>query len=155
MRYTKKEILSEISKIFDPAGWLAPMVVLAKILMRKVRLSNVDWDEVVPNNCFQDWRKFLDTYSMLDSIQLPRWISYYSRCQVQFHAFCDASDNAYATAIYIRVLLENQSVAVNLLTSKSRVSPIKTLSIPKLELCGAKLLADTIDSIIPSLNIKD
>ncbi|XP_075150794.1 uncharacterized protein LOC142224902 [Haematobia irritans] len=65
----------------------------------------------------------------------------------------DASENAYVTALYTRVQLENNSVFVNLLTSKSRVSPIKTLSIPKLALCGATLLAEVVDSVIPSLKV--
>lgn len=153
--FTKREVLSEISKLFDPAGWLAPVVVLAKILMRQIWVSKIDWDENLSPKCLQDWKKFLEHYPMIDSIQVPRWISYSPNCNLQFHAFCDASENAYAAAIYTRVQLENQSVFVNLLTSKSRVSPVKNLSIPKLELCGAVLLADMVNSIIPSLNISN
>lgn len=154
-KYTKREVLSEISKIFDPAGWLAPIVVLAKILMRKIWLSKVDWDSNISSECFQDWKKFLDNYSSIDCIQIPRWISYSPTCTIQFHAFCDASENAYAAVIYTRIQLENNVVCVNLLTSKSRVSPVKSLSIPLLELCGATLLADTVNSVIPSMNLPD
>ncbi|XP_075158007.1 uncharacterized protein LOC142231277 [Haematobia irritans] len=151
--YTKRQVLADIAKIFDPAGWLAPIVILAKILMRKIWLSGEGWDENISHDCLRDWKKFRDSYSMVESIQLPRWVSYSPTCKIEFHAFSDASENAYATAIYVRVLLENNSICVNLLASKSRVSPVKTLSIPKLELCGATLMAETVDSIIPSMKI--
>ncbi|XP_075150761.1 uncharacterized protein LOC142224870 [Haematobia irritans] len=152
-QYTKRQVLADIAKIFDPAGWLAPIVVVAKIFMRKVWLSGVNWDESISSDCLRDWMKFRESYSKVDSIQLPRWVSYSPTCQIEFHAFCDASEDAYATAIYVRVHLDNDLIIVNLLTSKSRVSPVKTISIPKLELCGATLLAETADSIIPFMNI--
>ncbi|XP_075150512.1 uncharacterized protein LOC142224615 [Haematobia irritans] len=152
-QYTKRQVLANIAKIFDPAGWLAPIVVVAKIFMRKVWLSGVNWDESISSDCLRDWMKFRESYSKVDSIQLPRWVSYSPTCQIEFHAFCDASEDAYATAIYVRVHLDNDLIIVNLLTSKSRVSPVKTISIPKLELCGATLLAETADSIIPFMNI--
>ncbi|XP_059225803.1 uncharacterized protein LOC131997935 [Stomoxys calcitrans] len=151
--YTKREVFSEISKIFDPAGWLAPIVVLAKILMRHVWLSKVDWDEKITSKCFQDWKNLLDDFSTINSIQIPRWISYAPSFRIQFHAFCDASENAYAAVIYSRVEDESRHVSVNLLTSKSRVAPVKCLSIPKLELLGATLLAEVVESVIPSMNL--
>ncbi|XP_059222522.1 uncharacterized protein LOC131996725 [Stomoxys calcitrans] len=153
LSYTKREVLSEISKIFDPAGWLAPIIVLTKILMRKIWLSNVGWDESINSDCLHDWKRFLSSYSLIDTIQLPRWLSYSPSCHVQFHAFCDASENAYATVIYTRILLEDDSVYVALLTSKSKVAPVNTLSIPRLELCGATLLAELVDSVIPSMHL--
>ncbi|XP_075150683.1 uncharacterized protein LOC142224783 [Haematobia irritans] len=152
-KYTKRQVLSEISKIFDPAGWLAPIVILAKILMRDVWLSNVDWDDDITPKCFNGWVKFLENFSSTKSIQIPRWVSYSPKCNIQFHAFCDASENAYVAAIYTRIQFEDNSVCVNLLTSKSRVSPVKSLSIPRLELCGATLLADIVQSVIPSMKI--
>ncbi|XP_075156162.1 uncharacterized protein LOC142229484 [Haematobia irritans] len=152
-RYTKRQVLSEISRIFDPAGWLSPIVILAKILMRNVWLSKVAWDEDITPKCFQDWVQFLQNFSSTNSIQIPRWISYSPICSLQFHAFCDASENAYAAVIYTRIQLENDSVCINLLTSKSRVAPVKSLSIPKLELCGAALLADVVESVVPSMKV--
>ncbi|XP_075151218.1 uncharacterized protein LOC142225329 [Haematobia irritans] len=154
-KYTKRQVLSEISKIFDPAGWLAPIVILAKILMRDVWLSKVDWDDDITPKCFNGWVKFLENFSSTKSIQIPRWVSYSPKCNIQFHAFCDASENAYAAAIYTRIQFEDNSVCVNLLTSKSRVSPVKSLSIPRLELCGATLLADIVESVIPSMKIPE
>ncbi|XP_075147420.1 uncharacterized protein LOC142221551 [Haematobia irritans] len=151
--FSKREVLSEIAKIYDPAGWLAPIVVLAKILMRKIWLSKVGWDEFITTECLVEWKKFLKSYSIIESIKLPRWISYSPRCEIQFHAFCDASENAYAVAIYTRVKLDDTHIIVRLLTSKTRVSPVKSISIPKLELCGAALLSEVVKSVIPSMQI--
>jgi hypothetical protein len=77
---------------------------------------------------------------------------------VELHGFCDASNEAYAAVVYIKVIDENDKVKVNLLTSKTRVAPVKQLSIPKLELCGALLLAKLLFEVkevlkIPKINI--
>ncbi|XP_075162874.1 uncharacterized protein LOC142235507 [Haematobia irritans] len=72
--------------------------------------------------------------------------------EVQLHGFSDASEKAYAAALYIRIS-HNGSVRSHLICSKTKVAPIKTLSIPRLELCGATLLADMIDHLVPQLQI--
>lgn len=67
--------------------------------------------------------------------------------KIQLHSFCDASERAYVACIYVKSIAKNKSVKVNLLCAKSRVAPIKTMSIPKLELCGAQLLTKLICKI--------
>jgi len=70
--------------------------------------------------------------------------------KIQLHGFCDASEQAYGACIYVKG--KNDSTA--LLCSKSRVAPLKALSLPKLELCGAVLLVRLMKKITNSLNIK-
>ena len=65
----------------------------------------------------------------------------------QIHGFSDASGKAYAAALYVRTVATNGSVMVRLLVAKSKLAPLKTQSIARLELCGALLLAELYNSI--------
>ncbi|XP_065365574.1 uncharacterized protein LOC135958605 [Calliphora vicina] len=150
--YTKREVLSRIAKLFDPAGWLAPCIVLAKMLMQRIWIDGTDWDENLSPETLHQWKSFEESYPSINSIRIPRWIDYVINADVQFHGFCDASEKAYAAALYIRISL-NSSVQTHLISSKTKVAPIKTLSIPRLELCGALLLAEMIENLIPSLDV--
>ncbi|XP_059222185.1 uncharacterized protein LOC131996637 [Stomoxys calcitrans] len=150
--FSKREVLSQISKLFNPAGWLSPCIIIAKIIMQQIWMEKTDWDEIISPSTLSQWRLFQDNYLLINQIRVPRWFQYIPNSKIQFHGFCDASEKAYAAVLYVRIEV-NDSIATNLVLSKTRVAPIKTLSIPRLELCGAALLADMIDGIIPQLNV--
>lgn len=150
--FTKRQILSDIAKLFDPAGWLSPCIVLAKIIMQRIWSEQTGWDEPVSDDILKDWRIFQASLTSINSISIPRWINYSPNCRVEFHGFCDASEKAYAACVYIRFSYPNK-VESHLICSKTKVAPIKTLSIPRLELCGALLLAELIDNIVPNLEV--
>ncbi|XP_075156056.1 uncharacterized protein LOC142229387 [Haematobia irritans] len=141
--YTKREVLSQISKLFDPAGWLAPYIIVAKIIMQQVWVDATWWDERLNLETLKKWIAFQTNYSHVNSIKIPRWFQYCPSSIVQLHGFSDASEKAYAATLYIRVK-NNESVSTHLVASKTKVAPIKTLSIPRLELCGATLLSEMI-----------
>ena len=60
---------------------------------------------------------------------------------MELHGFCDASEQAYAAVVYLRMTDTDGNIQIALVTSKTKVAPIKRLTIPRLELCGAQLLA--------------
>jgi len=70
-KYTKRYILSEISKLFDPLGWLAPIIVRAKILMQNIWEVNTDWDEQVPENIKKQWDRFSQDLLTLKDLKIP------------------------------------------------------------------------------------
>lgn len=103
------------------------------------------------------WQNFLMNYSDIEKIRIPRWVQFTPECEVELHGFCDASEKAYAASIYLRTVTPMGEVNIHLLTAKSKVALLKTISIPRLELCGAVLLAETIESVmqvLPIPNIK-
>lgn len=143
---TKRTILSDIGRIFDPLGFLSPVLLLAKHIMQRLWCSHVDWDEKPPENIFSAWNKLKTELPELSRVSLSRRavVSGFQRCEL--HGFCDASNNGYAAVIYFRVETHN-NISLFLVCAKGRVAPLKSLSIPKLELCAAKLLADLILSV--------
>ncbi|XP_043064460.1 uncharacterized protein LOC122320331 [Drosophila ficusphila] len=92
--YTKREVLSQIAKLFDPAGWLAPFIVRSKMFMQEIWLQELGWDEKLPNEMSQKWQEFLRSYSDLNKIRIPRWNGYNSDVRIEHHGFCDASQKA-------------------------------------------------------------
>lgn len=152
--YTKREVLSQIYKLFDPAGWLAPCIIVAKIIMQRIWTEGTQWDEVISPESLVQWKSFQSSHQFINNIEIPRWFDYSPKCDVQFHGFSDASEKAYAAVLYVRIRTD-ESISTHLLSCKTRVAPLKTISIPRLELCGATLLAEMIDNLIPKLQIKN
>ncbi|XP_043657461.1 uncharacterized protein LOC122622884 [Drosophila teissieri] len=148
--YSKRNVLSQIAKLFDPAGWLSPFVVQAKILMQDIWLAGIGWDEFLPAELRQRWHDFLRSHSSLHKVRVQRWVQFRPGAQVQIHGFCDASQKAYGAAIYVRIQYDG-GISSSLLTSKTKVAPVKTVSLPRLELCGAVLLSDLWAAILPHI----
>ncbi|UYV63775.1 hypothetical protein LAZ67_2005592 [Cordylochernes scorpioides] len=84
--------------------------------------------------------------------KIPRWLGASRRDKVQIHGFCDASGDAYTAAIYLKILKEDDS-RVELVIAKTRLAPIRRMSIPRLELCAAVLLTRLVIQIMSSLEL--
>ena len=140
---TKRSLVSDIAKTFDVLGWFTPVVIKVKILLQRLWEEKVDWDETVPSHILDEWLRWRAEIKLLSDKHIPR--CYFPRdCHVadtQIHGFCDASENAYAAVVYFRLTDTQERVHVPIVIAKSRVSPIKRQTIPRLELCGAQLLA--------------
>ncbi|XP_078043950.1 uncharacterized protein LOC144473703 [Augochlora pura] len=152
---TKRELFSEIAKLYDPLGWLSPVVIRAKILMQSQWLEKIQWDEPVSANALMTWNSFCKDWGKLNELKIPRWIHYGADAMsVELHGFCDASLAAYSAVTYLKVTTMNSDVSTSFLMAKSRVAPIKTQSIPMLELNGAVLLSELLVHVLSSLAIK-
>ena len=140
---TKPLLTSDIAKTFDVLGWFSPSTIKAKILLQKLWEQKVDWDDAVPQTVLEVWQRWRSELTLLSNKTLPR--CYFPKRSViqslQLHGFCDASEDAFAAVIYLRVVSESESVHTSLVLSKTRVAPFKRLTIPRLELCGAHLLS--------------
>ncbi|XP_043466366.1 uncharacterized protein LOC122501154 [Leptopilina heterotoma] len=137
---SKRTIASCIAKLYDPLGWLSPITVAAKIMLQDIWILRVDWDAELPTNIQKRWTHYYESLTTLSNVKIPRWLRTFSNSQFELHGFSDASSRAYAAAVYLRVIKYQGIAQVTLLAAKSKVSPIKTVSIPNLELCGAVLL---------------
>lgn len=152
---TKRSILSDVSRLFDPFGWLSPVVIIAKIMILKLWLRRLDWDDEAPFDLVEEWTKYRKKITYLQSIRVPRWFQIMPRSKViQLHGFADASMTSYAAVIYLRVVNEDDVVHVVMVASRTKVAPVKQLSIPRLELCAATLLAELVKDITAALDIQ-
>ncbi|KAJ8968842.1 hypothetical protein NQ317_017895 [Molorchus minor] len=151
---SKRSVLSSIAQIFDPLGLVGPVIALAKMLLQRLWLLKVTWDEPLPTDIFVEWQRYSDNLKCLNKIQVPRNVLCDSPVSIELHGFSDASLSAYGCCIYVRTVDGFGNSHVNLLCAKSKVSPLKCITIPRLELCGALLLAQLIDKVKFSLDIK-
>ncbi|XP_011859248.1 PREDICTED: uncharacterized protein LOC105556757 [Vollenhovia emeryi] len=146
-KLTKRAILSDISRLFDPLGWLAPVTVVAKILMQDLWIMKCEWDTVLPVEIRSRWQEYCDSLADLPKISISRWLGHSAEVSCQIHGFADGSSRAYAAVVYLRLDSGNEPPRVCLLAAKTKVAPVKTISIPKLELCGASLLVKLISHL--------
>ncbi|XP_026745741.1 uncharacterized protein LOC113507087 [Trichoplusia ni] len=152
---TKRNILSDIQKVFDPLGWIAPSTVMAKILIQKIWLERVNWDEQVSNTLEQEWREIRSDFVNITEIKIERWLGTMTvnNDKTQIHGFSDASMRAYAAAVYVRIHTLDNKIETKLIAARTRVAPLKTISLPRLELCGALLLSKLMKQVGQSMRI--
>ncbi|XP_011689951.1 PREDICTED: uncharacterized protein LOC105451279 [Wasmannia auropunctata] len=140
-KVTKRIVISEIAKIFDPLGILGPIILYAKKLMQDLWRSKLEWDESIPLSIHTAWIDFATQLDSITKLSIDRPVVIPDYTDVQIHGFCDASNVGYGACLYIRLSDGHGNIHCRILCAKSRVAPLKTVTIPRLELCGALLLA--------------
>ncbi|GFW64664.1 DUF1758 domain-containing protein [Trichonephila clavipes] len=146
---TKRQLLSVIAQIFDPLGLFSPSVITLKVMLQELWKSKAFWDDLIPSSILENWNKFTKESKYLNSISIPRFMGIDQNSDIILHGFCDASTKAYAAVVYLKSKQE-----IHLVSAKTRVAPIKQLTIPRLELCGALLLAELISVIQKAIRSK-
>ncbi|KAK9745989.1 Pao retrotransposon peptidase [Popillia japonica] len=151
----KRTILSTIAKLYDPMGLLGPIVIIAKLIIQQIWQLKTSWDETVPTEISKKWITFMNDLHHIKQLHIPRKITDFNSYEtIEIHGFCDASELAYGACIYIRTTNVNGTHSSHLLCSKSRVAPLKKVSLPRLELCGAVLLSQLVQKVKTSFKIK-
>ncbi|KAK9730304.1 Pao retrotransposon peptidase [Popillia japonica] len=152
----RAKILSEISKIVDPLGLIAPLTIRAKILMQEIWQLKLNWDESLPLHIQDKCICFTQDMESLSKVQIPsRVASVNNAAYYEIRGFCDASEKAYGACIYMRTTNASDDISCHLLCAKSKVSPLKATTLPRLELCGALLLAQVMGRIKKTLRISN
>lgn len=155
-KVTKRFIMSNAFKIFDPLGLLSPCIMQAKLILQSLWQQKIDWDEPVPDNIINLWNNFSNNLTFLSNMQIPRYVLSDSAESIELHCFSDASQVGYGACIYMRTIDSHGNAKTSLLCSKSKVAPLKPTSIPRLELCAAllstRLCKIITDSIRLSIN---
>ncbi|XP_063897988.1 uncharacterized protein LOC135118861 [Helicoverpa armigera] len=148
---TKRTLLSEISKLYDPLGFLSPFIIKTKLLFQKIWISKISWDERLCDELTNEWETLRKEIPLLCQIAMPRWLQCHGT-DIEIHGFCDASEKAYACVLYSRVRNLNGEYVTTLVTAKTKVAPLnKRITLPRMELCGALLLAKLIEKVKQTL----
>jgi len=147
-RFTKRTILSWISTIYDPLGLAGVVTIKARIGMQAIwKMKEYDWDVALPDEMCTTWQEMFDDLERLSEIHTTRCVKPLNATgKPELHVFADASNHAYGACAYLRWPTD-ELASVRLVASKSRVAPLKQLTIPRLELMGA-LLASRLARVI-------
>ena len=143
-----------MAKIFDPLELLGPVSLYAKVIMKNLWKSKVTWDESVPIDLYSAWLSFTNQLNLLNTLLIDRRLLIDDPEDVEIHGFCDASKVGYGACLYVRSRNSDQDTIVRLICAKSRVAPIKEITIPRAELCGALLLAKLYQEVQPTFRFK-
>uniref|UniRef100_A0A6P7HGW5 Uncharacterized protein LOC114348569 n=1 Tax=Diabrotica virgifera virgifera TaxID=50390 RepID=A0A6P7HGW5_DIAVI len=151
---TKRHLLSNLAKIFDPLGFLSPITFLIKHLIQRIWTQKIGWDDAPSKEIIRLWKKYIDDVAYLSKLNLPRRLLIDDILRLEVHCFGDASEKGYCAVLYFRCLSPSGQPFVSFVTAKSKVAPInKGLTIPRLELSAAVLVARLV-SFVSSV-IKD
>ena len=152
-KITKRKVLSSIAKLFDPLGIISPITVSMKILFQELCVEQYEWDEELNLDKKEKWESIIENLRSVGKISLPRCLYEENATNVRncwLHGFADASQRAYSAMIYL-VYESDSGVKSQLICSKTRVTPLKKLSIPRLELMSARILATLMKVVFSAL----
>lgn len=141
---TKRTVLSTVSSIFDPLGFLIPVTVAARCLFQLVCSKDLDWDCRLTPELEKLWLGWVGTLGVLSDVKIPRCLKIHCSdvSGTELHVFCDGSEKAYAAVAYVRYVYGANEVSVSFLMSKARQVPIRggaLSTIPRIELNAARL----------------
>lgn len=137
---TRRGILSVVSSMYDPLGFVAPVILPAKSLLQSLCKQQYGWDEVISNADCIVWQGWIKELACLRTISVPRCFKpseFGTVVNVQLHHFSDASEYGYGAVSYLRIVDDKGIISCSFVLGKSRVTPLKVVSIPRLELTAA------------------
>lgn len=152
-KMTKRCMLSDISQIFDPLGLLSPCIIIAKVMLQRLWLEKISWDDPLPVSIENAYLFFRHNLIALNNLRIRRHVGISNPVKIELHGFCDSSQTAYGACILVKSARENKTSVCHLLCAKSKVAPLKTVSLPRLEFCGAVVLARLVQKLTTSLRI--
>lgn len=148
--FTRRGVLSTINSVFDPLGFLAPVTVEGRLLLRELVSQGTDWDSPLPPEKFDKWQRWQDSLQGLNHLNISRT---YSTCSLtrakatELCVFSDASVKAIAAVAYLKVETDEGHTEVSFVLGKAKLAPLAELTIPRLELCAAVLATEIADQI--------
>ena len=153
--FTRRGVLSSINSLFDPLGFVAPVTIAGKAILREAMTSGLDWDEPLPTDFLQKWISWKSSLKDLENLQIPRTyggLSVSETDTVDLLIFSDASLKAIAAVAYLR-LKNTSGERLGFVMGKTKLAPKHGHTIPRLELCAAVLAAELYDLLNKELDI--
>ncbi|XP_055602322.1 uncharacterized protein LOC129751072 isoform X2 [Uranotaenia lowii] len=153
---TKRQILSTVMSLFDPLGLVAHFVVHGKILMQELWKFGAGWDDTIPDELVGTWNRWKLLLPMLPEVSVPRCffpgLPSSALSGLQLHVLVDASESAFACVAYLRVQ-KNGKPTCALISAKTKVAPLKPVSMPRAELQAALMGARLSETLFNTLHL--
>ena len=137
---SRRGTLSTISSVYDPLGIVSPVILTGEQILQDLCHQKVDWDDPLPDEIIARWERWRTELPLLEKVKLNRCVKqpgFGSPVQAEVHSFSDASESGIGQVSYLRTVNSEGEVHVSFLIANSRVSPIKPISIPRMELTAA------------------
>ena len=155
---TRRGILASISSIYDPLGLAAPFLLQGKQILQDLCKNQAAWDEMVPDDIKARWEKWRGELHALAELKIRRCYkpdNFGHVKTVELHSFSDASVNGYGQCSYLRMINDRDEVHCALVMAKSRVTPLKLVTVPRLELTAAVVSTKISSLLQKELNYQD
>ncbi|XP_075933003.1 uncharacterized protein LOC142932811 [Anarhichas minor] len=155
--FTRRGVLSTVNSLFDPLGFLAPVTIEGRLLLREFSTQDTEWDTCLPEAKAEDWRRWHESLSALKEVHIPRTYASFSISKAQNTELCvfsDASVKAISAVAYLKVTNEHGHSEVGFVFGKSKLAPQPELTIPRLELCAAVLAVEIAELVIKEIDLK-
>lgn len=155
---TRRGVLSTISSIYDPSGFVAPVTLKGKQVLQQMCRDKLDWDSPIPESLYTHWEKWRQDVLNLDQLQIQRCFKPENFGQVkasELHHFSDASVEGYGQCSYLRLINVEDKAYCSLVIGKSRVAPLKQITVPRLELAAATVSANVSEFLRRELSYTD
>ena len=151
---TKRNVLKVGATFFDPLGFISPITTRVKSIFQLLCKDKSDWDDKISGDILSVWEKFLVDLENFTDLRIKRFAFVEVTANIQsvtLHGFCDSSLQSYCGVLYLQIFT-SVGIRVYLLAAKTKVAPLKELSIARSELLGCVLLIDLIDQVKCAIN---
>ena len=146
---TRRGLLSIISSIYDLLGFVAPFILNAKLILQDLSRKKFSWDDPIPEDYLRRWQAWLQELPKLEDLKIDRCFKPFYSEEItlsQLHHCFDASQQGFGAVTYLRISDRSGAVKCTFIMGKSRLAPIKPVTIPRLELSAA-VIATRLDRI--------
>ena len=149
---TKRQVLKEIASVYDPLGFLCPVILRGKVLLQLLWKKHLDWDDVLDEDAKSKWLDIRSDLENVSNVEIKRCIRNKDNVRNYLVCFCDASTVAYACSVYL--IQSGHSTTIDLVFAKARLAPVKSMTIPRLELMAALIGARSVNFVKQQLKLK-
>ncbi|XP_073810196.1 uncharacterized protein [Danio rerio] len=155
--FTRRGILSTVNSLYDPLGFVCPITMQGRALVRELSTIQQDWDTILPLEKESSWKAWISSLAELDQLQIPQAYVPTSVCRAPLCELCifsDASTLAIAAVAYLRVIDSNGQPHVGFVMGRSKLAPFPAHTVPRLELCAAVLAVELMEFIKGEIDLE-
>ena len=155
---TRRGVLSMVSSLYDPLGLLSPFMLRGKCILKQLCCDGASWDEAISEEVEELWNEWKNDTQQLPEITVPRCYipRGFGRVKIyELHHFSDASMDGCGQCSYLRVIDEAGKISSRLVMSKTKVTPKRPVTVPRLELTAAVMSVKTSRLLRNELDIQD
>ena len=155
---SRKVVLGDVSSAYDPDGRGSAFILPGKKILQEITSEKRDWDDSVSELHEKRWNDWKSDMMLLKDIEVPRCYTpsgFGEPVSRSLHCFSDASSTGYGQVSYLRSVNSKGDIHVSQVTAKSRVAPLKSITIPRLELTAATVSVKVAAMLKEELDFKD